>query len=47
MMNAVKHNAAASIFVHNHPAGKLNLEGYDEFLGLTEKALREILEFVS
>jgi hypothetical protein len=28
-------------------AGKLNLEGYDEFLGLTEKALREILEFVS
>jgi glutaconate CoA-transferase subunit B len=27
-------------------AGKLNLEGYDEFLGLTEKALREILEFV-
>ena len=28
-------------------AGKLNLEGYDEFLGLTEKALKEILEFVS
>jgi len=28
-------------------AGKLNLEGYDEYLGLEEKALREILEFVS
>ena len=28
-------------------AGKFNLEGYDEFLGLQEKALREILEFVS
>jgi glutaconate CoA-transferase subunit B len=28
-------------------AGKLNLEGYDEYLGLQEKALREILEFVS
>lgn len=28
-------------------AGKLNLEGYDEFLGLMEKALREILDFVS
>jgi hypothetical protein len=28
-------------------AGKLNLEGYDEYLGMQEKALREILEFVS
>jgi glutaconate CoA-transferase subunit B len=27
-------------------AGKLNLEGYDEYLRLTEEALREILEFV-
>jgi len=27
--------------------GKLNLEGYDEYLGMQEKALREILEFVS
>jgi glutaconate CoA-transferase subunit B len=26
--------------------GKLNLEGYDEFLGMQEKALREILQFV-
>lgn len=28
-------------------AGKLNLEGYDEYLGIQEKALKEILEFVS
>jgi len=28
-------------------AGRLNLEGYDEYLGMQEKALREILEFVS
>jgi len=28
-------------------ARKLNLEAYDEYLGMQEKALREILEFVS
>jgi hypothetical protein len=28
------------------PAGKLNLEGHDEYLGMREQALREILEFV-
>jgi glutaconate CoA-transferase subunit B len=28
-------------------AGKLDLEGYDEYLGMQEKALREVLEFVS
>jgi glutaconate CoA-transferase subunit B len=28
-------------------AGRLDLEGYDEYLGMQEKALREILEFVS
>jgi hypothetical protein len=28
-------------------AGKLKLEGYDEYLGMQEKALREILESVS
>ena len=28
-------------------AWKLNLEGYDEYLGMQEKALREMLEFVS
>jgi glutaconate CoA-transferase subunit B len=27
--------------------GKLNLEGYDEYLGMQEKAFREILDFVS
>ena len=28
-------------------AGKLNLEGYDEYLGMTERAIAELLEFVS
>jgi len=28
-------------------AGKLNLEGYDEYLGMQEKAFREILDFIS
>jgi glutaconate CoA-transferase, subunit B len=28
-------------------AGKLDLEGYDEYLGIQEKAVKEILEFVS
>jgi glutaconate CoA-transferase subunit B len=28
-------------------AGRLNLEGYDEYLGMQEKAFREILDFVS
>jgi hypothetical protein len=28
-------------------AGKLNLDGYDEYLGIQEKAVKEILEFVS
>jgi hypothetical protein len=51
LMDSTSNYIVASVM--DRPIGKIieaekpNLEGYDEFLGLTEKALREILEFVS